>query len=86
MFYMKKASTCVVRQHFSRDLERLADGEKMGITNRRRSVARSVPVPQQQAAPLRVPNVTARLRKVFGRKIISERDMAGILDANRSAF
>jgi antitoxin (DNA-binding transcriptional repressor) of toxin-antitoxin stability system len=86
MFYMKEASTRFVRQHFNRDLERVADGEKVGITKWRRSVARSVPVSRQKAAPRRVPDVTARLQKVFGRKIISERDMAKILDENRSAF
>ena len=49
-------------------------------------VARLVPVPRGEAAPRRMPDVTARLQKVFGKKVISEKDMGKIMDGNRSAF
>jgi prevent-host-death family protein len=86
MVHMKTASIRDVRHHFNRVLEWVADGEEVDITNRRRPVARLVPVPRGQAAPRRMPDVTARLEKIFGRKILSEKDTAKILDGNRSAF
>jgi len=86
MFHMKTASIRDVRHHFNRVLEWVADGEEVDITNRRRSVARLVPVPRRKAARRCMPDVSARLQKVFGQKVISEKDMAKILDENRSAF
>jgi prevent-host-death family protein len=86
MFHMKTASIRDVRHHFNRVLEWVADGEEVDITNRRRPVARLVPVPRRKVLRRRMPDVSARLQKVFGRKVISEKDMAKILDANRSAF
>lgn len=86
MFHMKTASIRDVRHHFSRVLEWVANGEEVDITNRRRSVARLVPVPRRNAASRRMPDVSARLHRVFGRKVICEKDMAKILDGNRSAF
>jgi prevent-host-death family protein len=86
MVHMKTASIRDVRHHFNRVLEWVADGEDVDITNRRRPVARLVPVARRKAAPRRMPDVAARLQKVFGRKIISERDMTKILDENQSAF
>jgi len=86
MFNMKTASIRDVRHHFNRVLEWVADGEEVDITHRRRPVARLVPVPRRKTVPSRMPNVSARLEKVFGRKVISEKEMEKIMDVNRSAF
>lgn len=86
MFHMKTASIRDVRHHFSRVLEWVADGEEVDITNRRRSVARLVPAPRRKAALRRMPDIAARLQKVFGKKVICAKDMEKIMDENRSAF
>jgi prevent-host-death family protein len=83
---MKTASIRDVRHHFNRVLEWVAEGEEVDITNRRRPVARLVPVPRRRTAPSRMPDISVRLQKVFGRKVISESDMARIFEENRSAF
>jgi prevent-host-death family protein len=86
MWHMKTASIRDVRHHFNRVLEWVADGAEVEITNRRRSVARLVPLARRQATPNRMPDVSKRLQKVFGRRVISEKAMSKILDGNRSAF
>jgi antitoxin (DNA-binding transcriptional repressor) of toxin-antitoxin stability system len=83
---MKTASNRDVRHHFSRVLEWVANGEQVDITHRRRSVARLVPVPGRKAGRRRMPDVTARLQKVFGKKVIPDWKVAKIMEANRSAY
>jgi prevent-host-death family protein len=83
---MKTASIREVRHDFSRILEWVANGEEVTITKRRETVARLLPVTRQKSARGKMPDVTARLKKVFGRKIISDRVMKEILEDNRGQF
>jgi prevent-host-death family protein len=86
MFHMKTASIRDVRQHFNRILEWVADGEEVAITRRRQPVARLLPITRQQTVRQPMPDVNARLRKVFGKKMIPATVMATILDENRRAW
>jgi prevent-host-death family protein len=83
---MKTASIREVRHDFSRILEWVADGEEVAITKRRQTVARLLPATRRKAARRKMPDVAARLKKVFGRKMISGRAMKEILDANRGNY
>ena len=86
MCHMKTASIREVRHDFSRILEWVISGEEVVITKRLESVARLVPMTRKKAPRGKMPDVAARLRKVFGRKIISDKTMTEILDQNRSKY
>ncbi len=86
MCHMKTASIREVRHDFSRILEWVANGEEVAITRRREKVARLLPVTRKKVARGKMPDVTARLQKVFGRKIISDKAMKEILDESRRDF
>jgi antitoxin (DNA-binding transcriptional repressor) of toxin-antitoxin stability system len=55
------------------------------ITKRHVTVARLPPARRKNAGHLKMPDVTARLQKVFGRKVISDKVMKKILDDNQGA-
>ena len=86
MFHMKTASVRELRQDFGRILAWIEAGEEVGITLRRQAVARLVPWPQKKAAKRAMPDVAARLRKVFGAKTIADRTMKTLMEQNRRAF
>jgi prevent-host-death family protein len=86
MCHMKTASIREVRHDFSRILEWVANGEEVVITKRRETVARLLPATRKKAARAKIPDVTARLQKVFGRKVISDKAMKEILDDNRGNY
>jgi len=83
---MKTASIREVRHDFSRILEWVASGEEVAITKRRETVARLIPATCKKAVRVKMPDVTARLQKVFGRKVVSDKMMKQILDDNRGNF
>lgn len=83
---MKTASIREVRHDFSRILEWVAGGEEVAITKRRQTVARLLPAARRKAARGKMPDVTARLKKVFGRKMISDGTMKQIMDADRGNY
>jgi prevent-host-death family protein len=83
---MKTASIREVRHDFSRILEWVADGEEVTITKRRETVARLLPVTRRKITRVKMPDVTARLKKVFGRKVILDKAMKRILDENRGNY
>ena len=83
---MKTASIREVRHDFSRILEWVSNGEEVGITKRHVTVARLVPVKRNRVARAKMPDITARLRKVFGRKLISNQRIKKILDESRGAY
>jgi prevent-host-death family protein len=83
---MKTASIREVRHDFSRILEWVADGEEVAITRRGETVARLLPATRKKVARAKMPDVTARLQKVFERKIISDKAMKEILDENRRDY
>ena len=80
MLHMKTASIREVRHDFGKILEWVANGEEVIITKRRETVARLLPVARKRTARARKPDVAARLRKVFGGKIIPDKAMKGIMD------
>ena len=86
MCHMKTASIREVRHDFSRILEWVANGEEVAITKRRETVARLLPATRRKAARGRVPDVTERLKKFLGRKIISDKAMKAILDESRGHY
>lgn len=83
---MRTASIREVRHDFSRILEWVAGGEEVAITKRRETVARLLPPARKKSARVPMPDVSARLQKVFGRKTISNKVMKEILDANRGNY
>jgi antitoxin (DNA-binding transcriptional repressor) of toxin-antitoxin stability system len=86
MWHMKTASIREVRHDFSRILEWVTNGEEVAITKRRKTVARLLPVTRRKTVRSKMPDVTARLHKVFGRKIISDKAMKEILGDNRGNY
>lgn len=86
MYHMKTASIREVRHDFSRVLAWVTSGEEVAITKRRETVARLLPVATKKAKRTKMPDVTARLQKVFGRKVIPDKVMKAILDDNRGEY
>ena len=83
---MKTASVREVRHDFGRILEWVANGEEVAITKRRETVARLLPVARRKTARSKPPDVMARLRKVFGNRVISDRAMKKILADDRGDY
>lgn len=86
MCHMKTASVRQVRHDFSRVLEWVTDGEEVAITKRNKTVARLVPARRQRNARTNMPDIMARLHKVFGGKVISDRTMKQIMDNSRGKY
>jgi prevent-host-death family protein len=86
MCHMKTASIREVRHDFSRILEWVAGGEEVTITKRRETVARLLPATRRKITRAKMPDVSARLQKVFGRKVISDQAMKRIWDENRGNY
>jgi len=84
--HMKTASIREVRHDFNRILEWVAGGEEVAITKRRQTVARLLPVAHRRRARAKMPDAAARLKKVFGRKMILDKAMKAILDGNRENY
>jgi antitoxin (DNA-binding transcriptional repressor) of toxin-antitoxin stability system len=80
---MKTASVRELRQNFARIQAWLQAGEKVAITLRRQAIATLVPRPQKKRAQRSMPNLTSRLKRVFGEQVISRKTMKSILDQNR---
>jgi prevent-host-death family protein len=83
---MKTASIREVRHDFSRILEWVANGEEVAITKRHKTVARLLPANRKKNIRAKVPDVSARLQKIFGRKVISDKAMKEILDESRGNY
>lgn len=86
MCHMKTASVREVRHDFNRILEWVANGEEVAITKRHKTVARLLPERRRKTNRAKTPDVMARLQKVFGRKVISDKTVKGILDENRGNY
>ncbi len=86
MCHMKTASIREVRHDFGRVLEWVANGEEVAITRRRETVARLLPARQKKTIHTKMPDVAARLQKVFGRKVISDKTMKNILEESRGNY
>jgi antitoxin (DNA-binding transcriptional repressor) of toxin-antitoxin stability system len=86
MFHMKTASVRDLRQDFPRILAWIEAGDEVAITLRRQAVARLVPCPRKKAAKRPMPDLAARLKKVFGAKIIADKTMKAVMDQNRGTL
>jgi antitoxin (DNA-binding transcriptional repressor) of toxin-antitoxin stability system len=83
---MRTASIRQVRHDFSRILEWVASGEEVAITKHRETGARLLPAARKKVARGRMPDVRARLQKVFGLKVIPDKMMKKILNENRGNY
>jgi len=72
-----------LRQNFARILAWIEAGDEVAITLRRQAVARLVPWPRKKAAKRPMPDIAARLKKVFGAKTIADKTMKAVMDQNR---
>ena len=80
---MKTASVRDLRQNFARVLAWLEAGEEVAITLRRQAIATLTPAPQKKRAKRPMPDLTARLQKVFGVRVIPDKTMKAIMDQDR---
>ena len=69
MDHMKTATVRDLRYRFPEVETLLREGEEIEITKRRRVVARLVPV-AKHSAPRRRPDFLARLKKIYGDKVL----------------
>jgi antitoxin (DNA-binding transcriptional repressor) of toxin-antitoxin stability system len=83
MFHMKTASVRDLRQNFPRILAWVEAGEEVAITLRRQAVARLLPWPRKKTAKRPMPDLAARMKKVFGTTIIADKTMKKLLEQNR---
>jgi len=86
VFHMKTASVRDLRQDFARILAWLQAGEEVAITLRRQAIATLIPCPQKKRAKRPMPDIAARLKKVFGQRVIPDKTMKAIRDRDRGAF
>jgi len=86
MLHVKTASIREVRHDFGRLLEWVANGEEVNITRRRETVARLLPAKRGKSVRPKMPDVSARLRRTFGRKVISDQVMKKILNESRGNY
>jgi antitoxin (DNA-binding transcriptional repressor) of toxin-antitoxin stability system len=75
-----------MRHDFNRVLAWVSNGEEVAITKHRRTVARLLPARARKTADARMPDIAGRLKKVFGRKVISDKAMAVVLDESRGVY
>jgi prevent-host-death family protein len=80
---MKTASVRDLRQDFARVLAWVQAGEEVAITRRRQAVARLIPLPHHKRIKGPMPDLAARLTKVFGQRVITDKAMKAITDHDR---
>ncbi len=69
MYHMKTASVRDLRYDFSKIERLLRQGEEVQITKRRRVIARLVP--ETASARPKLPDFRARVRAIYGNKVLS---------------
>jgi antitoxin (DNA-binding transcriptional repressor) of toxin-antitoxin stability system len=69
MYHMTKASVRDLRYDFKKIERLLLQGEEIQITKRRRVIARLVP--EGPEAAKKMPDFRARIRKIYGDKVLS---------------
>ena len=83
MYHMKKASIRDLRYDFKKVERLLHQGEEVQITKRRRVIARLVP--ETTEAPKQVPDFLARLRSIYGDKVLAVSG-AELISSDRSRY
>jgi antitoxin (DNA-binding transcriptional repressor) of toxin-antitoxin stability system len=69
MYHMRQASVRDLRYEFKKIEGLLRQGEEVQITKRRRVIARLVP--ESIAAAKKLPDFRARIRKIYGDKMLA---------------
>jgi antitoxin (DNA-binding transcriptional repressor) of toxin-antitoxin stability system len=83
MYHMRQASVRDLRYGFKKIERLLHQGEEIQITKRRRVIARLVP--ESAEAAKEVPDFLARLRTIYGDKVLAVSG-AELLSADRSRY
>jgi len=83
---MKTASVQDLRQDFARIRAWLQTGEEVAITLRGQAIATLIPIPQKKRARRSLPDLTARLKKVFGTRLIPDQTVKALMDQDRGAI
>ena len=83
MHHMTKASVRDLRYDFKKIERLLMQGEEVQITKRRRVIARLVP--EKTDTPKKMPDFGARIRKIYGDKIL-EVSGADLISADRDRY
>jgi antitoxin (DNA-binding transcriptional repressor) of toxin-antitoxin stability system len=83
MYHMKTASIRDLRYGFKKIERLLHQSEEIQITKRRRVIARLVP--ESAEAPKQIPDFLARLRSIYGDKVLSVSG-AELISADRSRY
>jgi antitoxin (DNA-binding transcriptional repressor) of toxin-antitoxin stability system len=83
MYHMTKASVRDLRYDFKKIERLLLKGEEVQITKRRRVIARLVPESEQSTTVM--PDFRARMRSIFGDKVMSVSG-ADLISADRDRY
>jgi antitoxin (DNA-binding transcriptional repressor) of toxin-antitoxin stability system len=83
MYHMKKASVRDLRYGFKKIERLLRQGEEVQITKRRRVIARLVPETSEER--IEMPDFLARLRKIYGDKVLAVSG-AELISADRDRY
>jgi antitoxin (DNA-binding transcriptional repressor) of toxin-antitoxin stability system len=83
MYHMKKASVRDLRYAFKKIERLLHQGEEIQITKRRRVIARLVP--ENTEAARETPDFLARLRSIYGDKVLAVSG-AELISSDRSRY
>jgi antitoxin (DNA-binding transcriptional repressor) of toxin-antitoxin stability system len=75
---MKTATVRDLRNHFPRVAAWIAEGEPVEITRAGKLFARLVPAPAARPRKLVKPDIMARLRKTWGGRVFSAREVAAM--------
>jgi antitoxin (DNA-binding transcriptional repressor) of toxin-antitoxin stability system len=83
MYHMTKASVRDLRYDFKKIERLLRKGEEIQITKRRRVIARLVP--ESPVAAKEMPDFLARMRSIFGDKVLAVSG-ADLISADRDRY
>ncbi|OHE88800.1 MAG: hypothetical protein A3G75_01845 [Verrucomicrobia bacterium RIFCSPLOWO2_12_FULL_64_8] len=83
---MKTATVRQLRTEFPKVLAWVNAGEEVAITRRRKLVANLTPAGEAPKKKLLVPDFKARLRQLYGDKVIPAGTMADILAKNKGRY
>ncbi len=83
---MKTATVRQLRTEFPKVLGWVNAGQEVAITRRRKVVANLTPAGDTPRRKLERPDFSARLRTIYGDKVIPAATMAGILADNKGRY
>ena len=83
---MKTATVRQLRTEFPKVLAWVNAGEEVAITRRRKVVANLTPAGERPKQKLVLPDFRARLKRIYGDKILPAASTQGILDDSRGSY